>query len=245
MRSLVVFSAVAAALLLFSPTTSAVQFGPDSAKITNPYLPLKVGSWAFSKGVGSNWNTQIFYIHAIDTETVNGVKIDTQTFDNVKALKVNIAQTDDDVGSNEHEFFTISFAQDTDGNVWVVKVYSHMEDITALLGGPYFQSMFMPAVPAVGLPAGITLPEDTYNYCRIVQVGIASLPTTFGTYENCIKVNCYHNDPADPGDTEVEYYCYGVGGVRSYDEVNIDDVMDLKEYGEATVKRAVVIPLMD
>lgn len=117
-----------------------------------------------------------------------------------------------------------------------------MKDITALLGGPYFQSRFMPAVPAVGLPAGITLPEDVYNYCRIVQVGIASFTTNFGTYENCIKANCYHNDP---GDTEVEYYCYGVGIVRSYDEVNPADVMDLKEYGEASVKKTVVIPLFD
>jgi hypothetical protein len=244
MRTLVVFSAVVAALLLLSPSASAVQFGPDSAKITNPYLPLKVGSWAFSKGVGSNWNTQIFYIHAIDTETVNGVKIGAQILDNVKALKVNVAETDDG-GSNEHEFFTISFAQDTDGNVWAVKVYSHMADITAVLGGAYFQSMFMPAVPAVGLPAGITLPEDAYNYCQIVQVGISSVTTNFGTYQNCIKANCYHNDPADPDETEVEYYCYGVGIVRSFDEVNPGDVVDLKEYGETSVKRAIVIPLMD
>lgn len=244
MRSLVVFSAVVAALLLISPSASAVQFGPDSAKITNPYLPVDVGSWRFSKGVGSNWNTRIFYIDAIDTETVSGAKIGAQVFNNVKALKVNVAITDDG-GSNEHEFHTISFAQDTDGNVWVLKIYSHMDDITALLGGPYFQSMFMPAVPAVGLPAGITLPEDAYNYCRIVQVGINSLTTTYGTYQNCIKANCYHNDPADPGDTEVEYNCYGVGIVRSYDEVNPGDVMDLKEYGETSVKRAVVIPLMD
>lgn len=244
MKSLVVFSAAVAVLLLISPSAGAVQFGPDSAKITNPYLPLKVGSWAFSKGVGSNWNTQIFYIQAIDTETVDGVKIGAQVFNNVKALKVNVAETDDG-GSNEHEFFTISFAQDTDGNVWAVKVYSHMADITALLGGPYFQSMFMPAVPAVGLPAGITLPEDGYNYCRIVQVSISSLTTNFGTYQNCIKANCYHNDPADPGDTEVDYYCYGVGIVRGYNEVNPGDVMDLKEYGEATVKRVAVIPLSD
>ena len=242
MKSLVVFSAFVAALSLISPSAGAVQFGPNSAKITNPYLPFDVGSWAFSKGVGSNWNRRIFYLHAIGTETVSGAMIGAQIFNNVKALKVNVVITDDDGQANEHEFHTISFAQDTDGNVWVLKFYSHMEDITALLGGPYFQSMFMPAVPAVGLPAGINLPEDAYNYCQIVQVGISSLTTNFGTYQNCIKANCYHNDPADPDDTEVEYYCYGVGIVRGYEEVNPGDVMDLKEYGES-VKRAVVIPL--
>jgi hypothetical protein len=241
MKLLAIFSAVAAALLLISPSASAVQFGPDSANITNPYIPFTVGSWGFSKGIGSNWDRRIFYIHAIGTETVSGAKIGDQVFNNVKALRVNAAITDDGE-SNEHDLLTLSFAQDTDGNVWVLKFYSHMEDLTGLLGGQYFKSMFMPAVPAVGLPAGITFPEDADNYCRIVQVGINSLTTNFGTYENCIMAKCYHEDPAN---TEVDYYCHGVGTVRDFDEANPGDVMDLKEYGEAAVKRAVIIPLTD
>lgn len=239
MKSLVTYSVVVAALFLISPCTHAVQFGSNSAKITNPYLPMKIGSWSFRKGVGSNWNTRIFYIHAIGTETVSGAKIGDQIFNSVKALNVNIVITDDG-GSNEHELFRFSFAQDTDGNVWVLKFYSHMEDLSALLGGQYHKSMFMPAVPAVGLPAGIKLPEDAQNYCRIVQLGINSVITNYDTYNDCIKINCFDEDPTD---TEVEYFCHGVGIVRSYYEANPGDVMDLKEHGEATDQKVVIIPL--
>ena len=241
MRSKLIFSAVLAALLLISPSAGAVEFGPNSANITNPYLPLKVGVWSFSQGVGTNWNNRIFYTHAVGKETVSGAKIGEQVFNNVKSLKAHVIITDDG-GNYQHEFFTMSFAQDTDGNVWLLKVYSHMANITGLLGGEYFKSMFMPAVPAVGLPAGIKMPEDAQNYCRIVQVGISSLTTTFGTYEDCFKVNCYDEDP---GDTEVEYYCRGFGTVRATTEASPSDFMDLKETGTSSLTRTVVIPLGD
>jgi hypothetical protein len=94
----------------------------------------------------------------------------------------------------------------------------------------------------VGLPAGIKMPEDAQNYCRIVQVGISSLTTTFGTYEDCFKVNCYDEDP---GDTEVEYYCRGFGTVRATTEASPSDFMDLKETGTSSLTRTVVIPLGD
>lgn len=239
MKSQMISLAVFAVFFLVSSSTHAVNFGSNSAKITNPYIPIKIGRWSFSKGVGNNWNTRIFYIHAIGTETVSGAKIGNQIFNNVRALNANIVITDDG-GSNEHELFRFSFAQDTDGNVWVLKIYSHMEDLSALLGGQYHKSMFMPAVPAVGLRAGIKLPEDAQNYCQIVQVEINSLTTNFDTYNNCIKVNCFDEDPSD---TEVEYFCQGVGIVRGYDEANTADVLDLKERGEAVDQKLVVIPL--
>lgn len=241
MRSSLLFTVVLAVLLLISQSAIAVQFGPNSANITNPYMPFKVGTWSFSQGFGTNWINRIFYIHAIGTETVSGAKIGEQVFNNVKSLKAHIIITDDG-GNYQHEFFTMSFAQDTDGNVWLLKVYSHLANITGILGGEYFKSMFMPAVPAVGLPAGIKMPEDAQNYCRIVQVGINSLTTTFGTYEDCFKVNCYDEDPAD---IEVEYYCQGVGGVRTTTEANPSDFMDLKEIGTSSLTRTVVIPLGD
>lgn len=230
---------LAAAVLAIAQSTLAVEFGPDSAKITNPYLPLKTGSWSFSKGFGPRWDNKIFFLQAIGTETVSGAVIGTQTLNDVRALKVNIIITDE-AGSVDHEFFTFSFAQDTDGNVWVLKIYSHMAEITGLLGGEYFQSMFMPATPAVGMPAGIKIPEDEDNYCRIVQVGIDSLTTTYGTYDNCFKSHCYDEDPTD---IEVEYYCYGFGSVRGTTVASPEDFMDLKETGTAADIRAVVVPL--
>lgn len=230
-----------ALLLLVSTSVNAVEFGPNSANISNPYFPAKIGDWKFSQGVGNNWNFRIFYIDIIGTETVSGAQIGAQVFNNVKCIKANIAITDDG-GSYEHEFFTFSMAQDTDGNVWVLKIYSHMANVTILLGGPFFKSMFMPAVPAVGQPAGIKMPEDSNNYCRIVEVGIPLVTTSFDTYENCIKVNCYDEDPSD---IEVEHYCPGFGIVHQSNESSPGDVLDLKAYGTTTVKRTVVIPLID
>lgn len=229
-----------ALLLLISTSANAVEFGPNSDNISNPYFPVKIGDWRFSQGVGANWNFRIFYIDVIGTETVSGAQIGEQVFNNVKCLKVNIAITDDG-GSYEHEFFTFSMAQDTDGNVWVLKIYSHMANVTGLLGGPFFKSMFIPAVPAVGLPAGIKMPEDANNYCRIVEVGIHSVTTSFDTYENCIEVNCYDEDPGDIG---VEYWCRGIGVVHQSNEDSPGNVLDLKAYGTTAAKRvAVVIPL--
>jgi len=241
MRSKMIFSAVLATLLLISPSAGAVEFGHNSSTINNPYIPFKVGVWSFSQGFGTNWTNRVFYIHAIGKETVSGAKIGEQVFNNVKCLKSHVIITDDG-GNFQHEFFTFSMAQDTEGNVWVLKIYSHLANVTGLLGGQYFQSMFMPAVPAVGLPAGIKMPEDAHNYCQIVQVGISSLTTTFGTYEDCFKVNCYDEDP---GDTEVEYYCRGVGCVRTTTEASPSDFMDLKENGTSSLTRTVVIPLGD
>jgi len=97
----------------------------------------------------------------------------------------------------------------------------------------------MPAVPHVNDPEAITIPETETDYCRCVAVNI-SLHTNFGSYDSCIKAHCFHESY-----TEVEYYCPEVGLVRSSTVESPGDVMGLKEYGTATVARAVVIPLGD
>jgi len=56
---------------------------------------------------------------------------------------------------------------------WNREISTFMADVTGLLGGPFFKSMFMPAVPTVGIPAGIKLPEDPNDtevdyYCHNV-----------------------------------------------------------------------------
>jgi hypothetical protein len=47
------------------------------------------------------------------------------------------------------------------------------------------------------------------------------------------------------GDTEVEYYCQGVGCVRTTTEASPGDFMDLKEIGTSSLTRTVVIPMGD
>ncbi len=230
-KKLIIISAVVVALLSVSSMVIAVEFGPNSANITNRYLPFKVGDWSLSIGAG-NWTGLLRYSNAVGTEVVSGAKIGTQTFNNVKCLKFNLIDTEDDY------FVTLWVAQDTQGNVWVLKLYSTFENTTHILGTT-FKSMLMPAVPHVGDPADITIPETETDYCRCVAVNI-SLQTNFGSYDSCIKTHCFHESK-----TEVGYYCSEVGSVRSSYAKSPGDVMDLKEYGTATDKRVVVIPLGD
>lgn len=103
--------------------------------------------------------------------------------------------------------------------------------------GTAFKSMFIPALPLVNDPAAITIPETEADYCRYVEVNI-SLHTNSGSYDSCIKAHRFHESK-----TEVDYYCPEVGLLRSSTVESPGDVMDLKEYGTATVARAVVIPL--
>jgi hypothetical protein len=230
-RKLIIISAVMVGLLSVSPMAVAVEFGSDSANITNKYFPFKVGAWGLDIGAG-NWTGLLRYFHAVGTEIVSGAKIGTQTFNNVKCLKVNLIDTEED------DIITFWAAQDTQGNVWMLKLYSSSANTTYILG-TYFKSMLMPAVPHVGDPADITIPETETDYCRCVAVNI-SLNTNFGSYDSCIKTHCFHESS-----TEVGYYCPEVGGVRSSHVESPGDVMDLKEYGIATDKRVVVIPLGD
>ena len=229
-----ILSIIIATLLFVSPMAFAVEFGPNSAKITNRYFPVSVGDWSYKLGAG-NWTGRVTYTNVVGIEEVSGARIETQNFNNVKCLKINSIQTD---LADSDDLITIWMAQDTQGNVWILKVYIFFDDTTYMLGTA-FKSMFMPAVPVVGDPAGIIQPETATTYCRVVEAGI-SVNTNFGSYDSCIKSNCYWNSSIE----SVEYYCLDVGEVRTTGS-NPQEIMDLKEYGTATATRVVVIPMMD
>ena len=232
-----ILSVIIAALLFVSPMSFAVEFGPNSAKITNQYYPAPVGGWSYMLGVGT-WAGRVNYANVVGIEEVSGAQIGAETFNNVKCLKVNMIMTEQ---SEDDDFVTIWMAQDTEGNVWFLKIYRFFNDTEYFLG-TLFTSMFMPAVPDVGDPAGLILEEDGDTYCRVVETGI-SLNTNFGSYNSCIKSHCLYNSSLE----SVEYYCPDVGEVRTTAEIipNPQNVMDLKGYGTAKATRAVVIPLMD
>lgn len=243
-----ILSVMIAVLLSVSPMAFAVEFGPNSAKITNPYFgPVKVGSWSFEKGVGPNWSGRLTYSHVFGKDVVSGAKIGSEVFNDVKCLKMHITIIDNVGNVGEHHLMEFSMAQDTEGNVWILKVYNHQTDSAIILGAtqqpngePWFKSMLMPTTPAVGLPAGIIIPETDDSDCEIVEVGISTLVTAFGTYQDCIKAHCNYAP-----NYEVGYYCWGAGLVRSSRVNTPDDVIDRKGQGTATTIKAVVIPLGD
>ena len=244
-KKYVTLSVIIAAILFVSSMAFAVEFGPNSAKITNRYYPATVGGWSYMQGAGINWAGRFIYANVVGIEEVNGAQIDPDTFNNVKCLKVNLAMAkqEQDGEEEEDDFITVWMAQDTEGNLWILQIYIFPDNDTFLLG-TLFKSMFMPAVPAIGDSASITMPEDGDNYCEVVEVDIP-ITTNYGSYTSCIKTTCFHKSPTDPDDEEVEYYCPDVGEVRASTVENPTDVIDLKESGTATVTRAVVIPLMD
>ena len=231
-----ILSVIIATSLFVSSMAFAVEFGPNSAKITNQYYPATVGGWSYMIGAGSNWAGRFIYANVVGIEEVSGAQIDPDTFNNVKCLKVNMTMAKQD---DEDDFITVWMAQDTAGNLWILKIYIFPDNETILLG-TLFKSMFMPAVPTIGKSASITIPEDDNNYCEVVEVDIP-ITINFVSYTSCIKTNCIHNSTPD----EVEYYCPDVGEVRASTVSIPTDVIDLKEHGTATVTRAVVIPLMD
>jgi len=240
MRTHLIFLTVLAAMLSISTSAQTVEFGPNSANITNRYFSAQIDGWSYMLGVGSSVGS-VIYFNVVGIEEVSGVQIAAQTFDNVKCRKINSIWTN---MTDEDDFITLWMGQDTQGNLWLLKVYDAFEDTTTVLGGAELKSMFMPAVPDVGDPAGIIMPETATNYCRVVEADI-SINTNFGSYNSCIKTHCFDESSIESG----EYYCPNVGEVRifSFDDGNPQDLLDLKEYGTASVTntKAVVIPIGD
>ena len=101
-------------MLLISASAQAVELGPNSANITNRYFPAAIGRWSYMLGVDGSFGSAI-YDNAVGIEEVNGARIGTQTFNNVKCLKWNHMRTN---LNDEDEFVTLWTAQDTQGNVW-------------------------------------------------------------------------------------------------------------------------------
>jgi hypothetical protein len=229
-----IFLTVLAALLSISTSAQAVEFGPNSANITNRYFSAQIDGWSYMLGVGSSVGS-VIYFNVVGIEEVSGVKIAAQTFNNVKCRKINSIWTN---LTDEDDFLTLWMAQDTQGNLWLLKVYDAFDDTTIVLGGTELKSMFMPAVPDVGDPAGIIMPETATNYCRVVEADI-SINTNFGSYNSCIKSHCVF----DLSIESVEHYCPDVGMVRiiNMDDGIPQDVLDLKDYGTVTNNRAEII----
>jgi hypothetical protein len=110
------------------PLSDAVVFGPNSAQIAHPFMvnningPM-VGRWSFALGFGA-YADQFHYSRLTGAELVSGATIGTKVFNNVNYFKILIIET------FNRTLATISMAQDTNGNVWVLKIYDHIGDAT-------------------------------------------------------------------------------------------------------------------
>jgi hypothetical protein len=188
----------------------AAEFGTNSAILNNQYFPVKFDDRRIDFGYG-DWEGNTTYWDVVGIEVVN----------TVRCLKVNRISTE------ESSFTTVWFAQDTEGNVWALKIYMHHVDKTFYLGDG-IKSWFMPASPAVGLNAGLIVPESDQTYSKIMATGVTvpELSTGIGPFVDCLKVNYWWEGSPNGA---VEYFCPNVGCVRNTDDFENNKGMDLKE----------------
>jgi len=162
-------------------------FGSNSSKLTNRYMPMKVGDKLTYKSYG--WPATFYiYTNAIAQENI----------DSVKCLKVKTT-TSNLPSYAEYDWY----AQDTSGNIWILQ-YQDAESGYLEHYGSADAIMVMPSIVNVGTH----LSEDE----TVVAAGVtvSQLSTGKGPYYNCIKTKIVYQD----GDIDYQYYAPGVGIVK-------------------------------
>ena len=201
-----------AILVLIFPLLNGVAFADfdsNSAKITNQYFPVQEGDWFKYVGYGEEM--------AGETETWKF--LGTEFVKSVNCLKLEVKV--------EGDVATVWIAQDTDGNVWFLKII--MEDGVFTLGSG-ISNPWVNAEPKVGDKLSNIFPESAGTYGEVTEIGVdVNLSTSLGPYENCIKITDYFDYEVE----DIEYYCPEIGLVKSIHiaEGPPETGMELSEFG--------------
>jgi hypothetical protein len=187
-KSLLFLALIIAGCFVFEKVVYAIPtFGSNSSKLTNRYMPMKVGDKLTYKSYG--WPATFYiYTNAIAQENI----------DSVKCLKVKTT-TSNLPSYAEYDWY----AQDTSGNIWILQ-YQDAESGYLEYYGLADAIMVMPSIVNVGTH----LSEDE----TVVAAGVTvpQLSTGKGPYYNCIKTKLVYDD----GDIDYQYYAPGVGIVK-------------------------------
>jgi len=173
----------------------AAVFGPDSATLTNTYMPMQLGDKLTYEGTG----TFAGYGRYLKAEAVEDV-------DGVSCLKVLVrGEGNDPDPDQDPEWMHMWLAQDTVGNVWVLQAYLAEEDELIFLG----QSDAILIMPA-SLTAGQIFFQrgDDYQQVQATGVTVPQLTTDLGPFTDCLKVL----DIA--GGRDLLYMAPGIGTVK-------------------------------
>ena len=190
-------------LALFNGLAFA-DFDSNSANITNRYFPVQEGNRFEYIGYGNA---------AGETETWQ--YLGTEFVESVNCLKLEIGDA------------TGWLAQDTDGNVWFLKIID--EDGVFTLGSG-ISNPWISAEPKVGDRLSHIFPESAGTYAEVTEIGVVvNLNTGLGPYENCIEITDYFDYEIE----EFEYYCHGIGLVKSIypQESPPETGQELSEFG--------------
>ena len=151
-------------ILMMVGLTHAADFGPNSANISNPYLPSQIGIAYIYAGYGNK--IELYqYLDVVGTETVDGVKcVRANSIDNI-----------------DNDFASLWIAQDTSGDVYILKFWDE-ENPAPIVIGKDNAVLLMPADPKVG--DKISADDET-----VLEIGITvpQLSTGLGPFTNCLK----------------------------------------------------------
>jgi len=187
-------------------------FCPDSASITNPFVPINTVKKLIYAGYGALEGYER-YIEVAGTEVI----------DNVNCAKVLTKGHGNNPDPElDPEWYYSWIAQDTDEVVWVLQRYIAEED-TIEFFGTNNAIVLMPSDPVIG---------QTYNhieseYSQITDTGVTvpELNTGLGPYTNCIKTMWTDGI----SDVDFEYHAPNIGHVKIEWDSGITKGWELKE----------------
>ena len=166
------------------------DFDSNSAKITNQYFPVQEGDWFKYVGYGNM---------AGETETFEF--LGTEFVNLVNCLKFEVKVVGD--------VATAWIAQDTDGNVWFLKIIIS-EGVFTLVSG--ISNPLFYAEPKVGDILSQIFPESAGTYSEVTEIGVdVNLSTSLGPYKNCIEITSYFDYEVE----DLSYFCSGIGLVKT------------------------------
>jgi hypothetical protein len=192
------------------------NFGPDSADVDNPYLPLEPGTQFVYRGSSVDEGERVK--HSV-VFTVTDL---TKTIAGVRAVVGWDRDFNEDGVMEENEL--IFFAQDRDGAVWHLGQYAEIYD------GDQFEGAAPWLVGYVeGAKAGVVMHADPRMGDAAYAQGFAPAPYFWEDVgrvyrtgqETCVPADCYANvlvteesEPSKPGAFQLKFYAPGVGNIR-------------------------------
>ncbi|MCG8614317.1 MAG: hypothetical protein MI864_27710 [Pseudomonadales bacterium] len=195
------------------PVFSAARFGPDSADISNPHIPLIAGTGLIYEGLnedGELERVEIFVSH--ETKTIAGVE---------SRIVVDRAYVDGELGEETFDWY----AQDRDGNVWYMgEASTDFEDGVPIStsgsweAGKDIAAVGTTAVAGILFKAGHQVgdtyqqefyPSEAEDMAEIVSIN-AAVTLEDGSQYNTVQTREWN--PLDQSlNEEYKYYAPGIG----------------------------------
>ena len=180
-------------------------FGPDSANITNTYIPMQLGGRLTYTGTGA----LVGYGHYLEAIAVEAV-------DSVSCMKVLVRGEGNHPDPDQDPNWLYAWvAQDSDGNVWLLAYEEHEGAVVeTYVFGRSDAILLMPATPKAGQV--FSQIGDEYKQVQATGITVPQLTTGLGPFTDCLKLVEVYGQWVD----NIEYVAPDIGTVK--DEWDIE-----------------------